>query len=113
MAALCAAKISGRPGEGPRDHAAYTIRAMKQFARDLAHAVEIGNRNYVLVRGNLKYAVAGGVHDRESCARVFFAQFLDDLRSCGGLVPKRAAPDSKLEFRNQRFWKAVRIHGEG
>src|SRR5271156_3272561 len=109
---LGASKISGSAGERPGDDAAYAIRAVQEFARDLAHAIELGNRNHVFVRGDLKNAVAGGVHDGKSGNNVFTAKLFDNFGAGCGLVAERAAADLALEFRDQRLRKAVGTNGK-
>ena len=94
-------KFPAGPGERARDHAADAIRPVEQRARDFAHAIKLGDGNHVLVRGDLKDAVAGRVDDRKAGADVFFAKFLDDFGAGGGLVAERAAADAALEFGDQ------------
>ena len=57
-------KISSRPGERPRDHAADSIRPIQNFSRDFAHAIQLIDWNDVFMRGDLKDAVARRVDDR-------------------------------------------------
>ena len=103
VAAFGAAEISWRAGEGPRDHAAYAVGAVEQFAGDFAHAIELGDGDHVFVRGDLEDAVAGGVDDREAGAHVLLAEFLDDFSAGGGLVAEGAAADLAFEFGDQRL----------
>src|SRR6202035_4515810 len=96
--------MSGRAGERASDDAAHAVRSIEQFPRDFAHAVEFGDRDHLFVRGDLKDAVAGGVHDRLAGAKVLFTEFFDDFRSGGGLVSDGFAADLALEFFDD-FWR--------
>src|SRR5580692_5868926 len=110
VAALGAAEISWRSGEWPGDHAAHFIRPDQHFARDFAHAVKLGDGNYVFMRGNLKNAVARGVNDREARSNVFLAQLFDDFRSGSRLVADRLAADGAFELLDQFAWKPVLVN---
>ncbi len=62
--------------------------------------------------GNLKDAVAGGVHDGFAGAHVLFAQFLDDFGAGGRLVAEGGAADLAFKLGDQLARKAIFVHGE-
>ena len=72
-------EVSNRSRKRPSNHAPNAMRPVEQFAGNLAHAIEIGDRDHVLMRGNLKDTVSGGVDDGLSRAHMFFAEFFDNL----------------------------------
>ena len=106
-------KISGNSRERPGNDAPHAVRPVQQFARDLAHAIQLRNRNYVFMRGNLKHAVARRVHDRFPSTNVFFAELLDDFRSRRRFVSDGLSADQFLELFDQLAWKSVLVNGEG
>src|SRR6266705_1201027 len=110
MPARSAHKVAWRSRERPRDHSPDAMRPVQQFPRDFAHTVKFGDGNNVFVRGNLKYAVARGVHDRFSRSYVFFAQLLDDFRSRCRLVSNRFPADQFFKLFDQIFGKSVLVN---
>src|SRR5580704_14308036 len=103
-------EISGRASERPRDHATHAIRSIQKFSRDLAHLVKFRHRNYVLVRRNLKDAVARRVYDRKTGPHMLLVELFDYFRAGRRLVPYRAPPDLLFKFRDQLRRKSVRIN---
>ena len=102
--------ITARSAKRPRNHPPHPIRPVQQFPRDLAHAIQLRHRNHVFMCRNLKHAVARRVHNRKPSPHVFVAQFLQNLRSRGRLVPQRPPPNLVLKFRDQRLRKSAGIH---
>jgi hypothetical protein len=84
--------------------------SIQQFPGDFAHTVQLVDRNYVFVRGNLEYAVARRVHDRLSRPYVFFAQFLDDLSPRRRLVANGLAPYLSLKRIDDFRWESLLVH---
>ena len=112
MPAFRSAVIPRRPGEGPGDDAANTVRAIEQLPSDLAHTIQLGDRDHILVRGDLKYAVAGGINDGIAGASVLVAEFLENLSSGCRFIAKSSAANLTLEFCNYIWRKTVGINGE-
>ena len=106
-------EISGRAGKGARDDAAHAVGTVEHVPRDFAHAVKFGDRNHLFVRGDLKNAVARGVHDREPGAHMLGAQLFQNFRAAGGLISERRASDGALEPLDQFARKSVRVNGKG
>src|SRR5262249_21428395 len=79
-------EISRRSFEWSCDHPADTVFSVEKLPRNFAHAIKLWNRDYAFMCGDLKYAVARGVHDREAGPYMLFTQFLDDLRAGSGFV---------------------------
>src|SRR6266550_3894670 len=102
--------VSRHSREGPRDHASHAVRPIQQFAGDLAHMVELGNWNHLFMRGDLKHAVARRVHNRLTRSHMFFAQFLDDLRTGSRLVSDRFPSDLFLKLLDQLPWESVSVN---
>jgi len=98
VAARGAHEVTQSSRERPRDDAADAMRPNEQFPGDLAHAVELADRNNVIVGGNLKHAVARRVNDELTRANVFFTKFLYDFRAGGGLVSDGFPADLPLKF---------------
>ena len=113
MAISGACEISSCAGEGTGDHAAYTVRTVEQFSGDFAHAVQIGEGNYVLVSGDLEDAVARSVDDGLAGTDMFVAEFFDDFGAGGGLVAESFAADLFFKLVDDFFGKAVRINRKG
>lgn len=113
MAALSAPIISRRASKRSRDDASHAMRTIEKFARDLAHFVELSNRNGLLVRRDLKNAVARRVDDRIAGALMLLPEFLDDFRAGGGLVANGFAANGALEFLDQVAWETVFVYGKG
>src|SRR2546425_6635125 len=103
---------SARPIERPRNYAAHAVRTVEQFPRDFAHPVELGDRDDVFVRGDLKHAVARGVDNWKARAHVLIAELFDDFGTRGRLVPKRLQANLPLKFRDDLARKTVRINGK-
>jgi hypothetical protein len=66
VAPLGAPEIAWRAGERPRDHAAHTVRPVKNFACDFAHSIELRDGDHIFMRRNLENTVTGRIHDREA-----------------------------------------------
>ena len=91
-------KAPGRADERPRDHPADAEAEPDQLEGDLADAIQLGHRDDVFVRGDLKHAVGRRVDDRPAGAHVLGAELVDDRRAGRGLVAERAAADAPLEL---------------
>src|SRR5512144_1420305 len=81
----------GCPAEctaGAREWASYdspdAILAIEEFSRNRAYAIQLFERNHVLMRRNLENRIGRSVHNRFPGAQVLLTQFLDDLRTGGG-----------------------------
>src|SRR5205814_10456382 len=97
-----------------RDDTADFVLAAQDIARRLGNSVEPFERDHLLVGGNLKYRISGGVNDRLAGLHMFFAKFLDDLSA----ARRKVAENSRhLRFAdeaiNDRFGKSVRISWKG
>ncbi len=101
MAALGAPEISRSSGERPGNYSAHFVRPVQHLAGNFAHAVQLGDRDHVFVRGNLKYAVARRVDDGKTRSNVLLAQFLDDFSSRGGLIANRFPANGAFELFDQ------------
>ena len=88
------------------------MRAIQQFSSDFAHAIQVGNRNHIFMRGDLKDAVARGVHDRLARSNMLFTKLFDNFRSGSRLVPDSSAADLPFELRDNFRWESVRINWE-
>jgi hypothetical protein len=84
----------------------------QNFAGDLAHAVQLLERDHVLMSRNLENAIGGGVDDRLAGRHVLRAEFVEDGGAGGGLVREGLAPDAPLPFAEDLRRKAVREGGE-
>ncbi len=73
VAALGAPKIARSTRERPGNHAAYFVRPVEHFPGNFAHAVKLGDGDYLFMRRDLENAVARGVNDREARSNVFLA----------------------------------------
>jgi len=113
VTALGAAEIAGSAKKRSRDDAADAMRAVEQFASELAHAVKLGDGNDLFVRGDLEYAVAGGVDDGAAGANVLFAKLFDDFGAGGGLIAERLAADGFFESGDEVGGETVGINRKG
>ena len=68
-----------RTDKRPGDHAANAHTASDEVECDLAHPIELRNRNHLFVSGDLEHAVRRRVDDRLSGAHVFDSEPVDDL----------------------------------
>src|SRR3989442_12019189 len=103
---------SARPIERPRNYAAHAVRTVEQFPRDFAHPVELGDRDNVFVRGDLKHAVTRCIDNWKAGAHMLIAELFDDFGTRGRLVPKRLAANLPLKFRYDVARKTVPINGK-
>src|SRR5580765_6803383 len=101
--------MSGLSGEWASDDAANAVRAVEELSSDLAHAIQIGDGYHLFVRGNLKDAVAGGVHDGLAGTNVLFTKLLDDFRAGGGFVTQGFATDLPFELVDNFARKSMRV----
>ena len=70
-----ARRADERPGDDPADPHPLHEHAIG----DLAHAIELGHRDHILVRGNLKDAVGRRVDDGPAGPHVRLAEIVEDL----------------------------------
>ena len=77
-----------RPGDDPP----HRVLAGEDLARDLAGAVQLLERNRLLVSRDLEDRVGRGVDDPLPGALMLLTELLDDLRARRGLVAEDAAP---------------------
>ncbi len=78
--------VGGGAHKGPGDDAPHGVGAGEHFAGDVAQLVQAFQGDDGFVGGDLKHAVAGGVHDGLAGAQMFFAQLHQNLGAGGGLV---------------------------
>src|SRR5580704_14125250 len=95
-----AGEMSRRSRKWTRDHASHAVRSVEQFAGDRAHSIELLDGDYLFVRGDLKNAVAGGIHNRLTCADMLVAELLDDFRARCRFIPERSSANLHFKFRN-------------
>ena len=98
--------------KGPGDHTAHRMLPHQLFPGDLAHFVKPGQGNNFLMRGDLKHAVGGGVHDGIPRAHVLLPQFIQNRRARGGLVAQRLCADGFLKCADNLLREAVGIGGK-
>ena len=108
-----ARKAAGLPLERPRNHPPHLMRRRQQFARGLAHAVELLHRDNFFVRGNLEDAVGRGIDNGRAGLHVLRAQLFDDLRPARRFVAQRLAAYRPLELFHHLGRKTVGISGKG
>src|ERR1700756_2540921 len=87
--------------------------AVEKFSRDFADAIKLWHGDDALVRGDLEYAVAGGVDDRFTGADVLFAQFFQDFGAGGRLVAECFAADLFFERLDYFRRGAGGVEGKG
>ena len=97
-AVVGALERAGLADERARDHAARCRSSSHSSRAILADAIQLGERDDLLVRGDLEHAVGRGVDDRLAGAHVLGAELVEDLGAGGGLVAERAA----------RRWRAAK-----
>src|SRR6266487_1721311 len=83
--------------------------ACKHITSDLAHMIQLFERNHFLVRCDLEDAVGWCVEDGTTGAHMFFAQFLDDFGARSGLIADHLTPNSLLKVRHEISRKAIGI----
>ena len=93
-----AAKGAGAADERARDHPADPEPFDEQRVGGLALAVQLVDRDDVLVGGDLEHAVGRRVDDWPAGAQVLGPQVLDDDRARGDGVAQRGAADPALEL---------------
>ena len=100
-------------GEGTGNNSAHAVLTDKQLACYLAIAVKLRKGYNILVRGNLEYAVRGGVYNKLSRPHVLVTVVADNVRAGVGKVAQRAPARSFLECGNNLGGEAVRICRKG
>src|SRR5580704_4971038 len=103
-------KIASPAGKRPRDHSSHAVRSIEQLSSNFAHAVQLGDGNHVFMRRDLKNTVARRVDNGPSGSHMFFAKFLDDLRSRCRLVADGPAPYLFLKRFDNFARESVRVH---
>jgi hypothetical protein len=94
--------------ERTRDDAAYTHPARHQLVRNLTEAIELWDRNHLLVRRDLKHAVRRGIDNGITGPQVLRPQLRDDGRARGSFVAEGAPADASLELGDDWRGKSVR-----
>ncbi len=90
-------KFAGLTFKRPRNHPPYFMRAAQEVSRDLAHAIQLVQRNHTLVRRNLKNAIGRRVYNGAPGAQMLFPQLFDDLRPGCRLIAESLTSDLCLE----------------
>ena len=88
---LTSLKIGIRADKGARDNSADTVLAYKYLSCDLTYLVKLAYRNYILVSGDLKYAVGRSLYDQVAGRLVCLPKIADHLRSGIGTIAQNAS----------------------
>ena len=101
-----------RAGEGARNDPAHGMVAHQHFPGNAADAVQLFHGDHVLMAGDLKHAVTGGIHDRAAGAHMFFAQFVQNGGAAGGIIAQCLAADAAFKLVHYVLGEAVGIGRE-
>ena len=112
MSSRSARETSRRSRKRPCNYPSHAMWPVQKFPCDFAHAIKLRDRNHIFMRGNLKNAVAGRVHNRLARVHMLFTQLLDNLRSRRRLVADRLSPDPFLEGFNHITRESMFVHRE-
>jgi hypothetical protein len=93
------------PDERPRDDAADPV-GVAQPPRRGADRVQLGNRDHVLVRGDLEDRIRRRVQDHVARVDVLGPELLDDLGATCRNVPEHSPPGRARERLDQFEWEA-------
>ena len=99
--------------ERTRNYAPHFVRSTQDFARDVAHLVELEQGNDVLVRGDLEHGISGSVDDPGDPVRMCSSpSSAIDSSTGSGFVAERAASHAAFEFVHDFRRKSMREEEE-
>src|SRR5450830_1667053 len=113
LAVGCSHEIPGRPGERARNNTADQVLTLQNLSpADLAHLIQLGQRDDVVVRGDLEHRVSRRVHNRIAGTHMFFAQFGDDRGPRLRSVAQGLGVEALFEGVDDLERKSVGVRGE-